>query len=82
MEYLTLLAFVVTINGEEFKTVLPFETTNTIVDAESALVATIGLDNVVVVQTDTAVLVARKDKAQDVKRIVELLERKKMRDYL
>lgn len=26
MEYLTLLAFVVTINGEEFKTVLPFET--------------------------------------------------------
>jgi len=38
------------------------------------LVTTIGLDNVVVVETQDAVLVAAKDRVQDVKKIVEMLK--------
>jgi mannose-1-phosphate guanylyltransferase/mannose-6-phosphate isomerase len=43
---------------------------NTLVHATSRLVAAVGLDNVVVVETPDAVLVADRDKSQDVKKIV------------
>ena len=39
---------------------------NSYVHADSRLVALIGVDNLVVVETSDAVLVAHKDKAQDV----------------
>lgn len=42
--------------------------------AETGLVATVGLENMVVVQTKDAVLVASKDKVQDVKSIVQQLK--------
>ncbi|WP_311568583.1 mannose-1-phosphate guanylyltransferase/mannose-6-phosphate isomerase [Photobacterium arenosum] len=42
--------------------------------ADSRLVATVGLDNVVVIETKDAVLVAAKDKVQDVKEIVAQLK--------
>ncbi len=42
--------------------------------AETSLVATVGLENIVVVQTKDAVLVAAKDKVQDVKAIVQQLK--------
>jgi mannose-1-phosphate guanylyltransferase len=42
--------------------------------AETGLVATVGLENVIVVQTKDAVLVAAKDKVQDVKSIVQQLK--------
>jgi hypothetical protein len=38
-------------------------------------VAVLGLDDVVVVSTSDAVLVCRKDRAQDVRRIVDAIER-------
>lgn len=47
---------------------------NTYVHAESRLVATIGVDNLVVVETKDAVLVANKDSAQDVKKIVDQIK--------
>ena len=43
---------------------------NTLVHATSRLVSVVGLDDVVVVETPDAVLVARRDKSQDVKNIV------------
>ena len=43
---------------------------NTLVHATSRLVAAVGLDNVVVVETPDAVLVADREKSQDVKKIV------------
>ncbi|MBX3680252.1 mannose-1-phosphate guanylyltransferase/mannose-6-phosphate isomerase [Cognatazoarcus halotolerans] len=46
----------------------------TLVFADSRLVAGVGLDNVVVVETPDAVLVARKDRTQDVKKIVARLK--------
>ena len=54
--------------------VLTVDTWNTLVLAESALVATVGLNNVVVVQTPDAVLVADKSRTQDVKKVVQALQ--------
>src|SRR5690606_40161647 len=44
------------------------------IHAHSRLVAAVGLDNAVIVETADAVLVAARDKVQDVKSIVQLLE--------
>jgi mannose-1-phosphate guanylyltransferase/mannose-6-phosphate isomerase len=46
---------------------------NTLVHATSRLVGAVGLDDVVVVETPDAVLVARRDRSQDVKAIVSQL---------
>ncbi|UCH39168.1 MAG: mannose-1-phosphate guanylyltransferase/mannose-6-phosphate isomerase [Gammaproteobacteria bacterium] len=53
--------------------VLTRDTENSIVHAESRLVATVGVSDLVIVETQDAVLVAGKDKAQEVKKIVEKL---------
>ena len=55
--------------------VLTSDTENSIVHAESRLVATVGVSDLVIVETQDAVLVAAKTKAQEVKRIVERLAR-------
>ena len=54
--------------------VLALSTKNSLVYADHRLVATIGLENVVVVETSDAVLVMHKDHGQDVKLIVNQLE--------
>lgn len=54
--------------------VLTVSSKNNYVFAETSLVATVGLENIVVVQTKDAVLVAAKDKVQDVKAIVQQLK--------
>lgn len=51
--------------------VMSESTTNTFVRSESRLVATVGVDNLVVVETADAVLVMNKSNAQDVKKIVK-----------
>ncbi len=48
---------------------------NTLVQATSRLVSVVGLDDVVVVETPDAVLVADRSKSQDVKKIVQQLEK-------
>ncbi|MFM0408787.1 mannose-1-phosphate guanylyltransferase/mannose-6-phosphate isomerase [Paraburkholderia dipogonis] len=53
--------------------VLTDAVTNSYIRAEHRLVAAIGLDNVVIVETADAVLVAHRDQAQDVKKIVAQL---------
>lgn len=47
---------------------------NNYIFAETGLVATVGLQDVVVVQTKDAVLVAAKDKVQDIKKVVQQLK--------
>ncbi|WP_119155412.1 mannose-1-phosphate guanylyltransferase/mannose-6-phosphate isomerase [Caldimonas tepidiphila] len=49
---------------------------NTLVYATSRLVSTVGLDDVVVVETPDAVLVADRSRSQDVKKIVQQLEKR------
>jgi mannose-1-phosphate guanylyltransferase/mannose-6-phosphate isomerase len=54
--------------------VLTEETTNTYIHANHHMVATIGVQDLVVVDTPNATLIATKDKVQEVKKIVEKLQ--------
>lgn len=51
--------------------------TNSYVRAESRLVTALGVDNLVIVETSDAVLVANKDSVQDIKKLVERLKLEK-----
>jgi mannose-1-phosphate guanylyltransferase/mannose-1-phosphate guanylyltransferase/mannose-6-phosphate isomerase len=55
---------------------------NNFVRAESRLVAALGVDDLVIVETSDAVLVAHKDQVQDVKRIVDRLKNDQRREHL
>jgi mannose-1-phosphate guanylyltransferase/mannose-6-phosphate isomerase len=57
--------------------VLTVETTNSYVRSAERLIATLGVDNLIVVDSPDAVLVARKESAQDVKKIVDILSTSK-----
>lgn len=50
--------------------------------AAGRLVATLGVEDLIIVDTEDAVLVCSKDKAQDVRRIVDLLQESSHRGYL
>ncbi|MEQ1882847.1 MAG: mannose-1-phosphate guanylyltransferase/mannose-6-phosphate isomerase [Burkholderiales bacterium] len=52
------------------------------VRADSRLVAAIGVENLIIVETADAVLVAHKDRSQDVKKIVDALKSKNRDEYL
>lgn len=54
---------------------LALDTSNSLIYAENKLVATLGVDNLVVIETKDAVLVAHKDNVQDVKKIVEMIKK-------
>jgi mannose-1-phosphate guanylyltransferase len=55
---------------------------NTYALAQSRLVAIVGLDDIVVVETHDAVLVMSRAQAQNVKRVVDALKRAKRREIL
>ena len=57
--------------------VLLFDAHNNLAMSESRLLAAVGVDDLIMVETKDAVLVARKDKSQEVKEIVEQLKLKK-----
>ncbi len=54
--------------------VLLQDTRNTYVRSEKKLIATVGVDDLVITESDDAILVAHKDRVQDVKKIVERLK--------
>lgn len=58
------------------------KTRNSIIYGDERLIATIGLDNVIVAETSDAILVCPKDRAQEVKDLVELLKAKGMNEYI
>jgi mannose-1-phosphate guanylyltransferase len=53
---------------------LAFDTKGTLVQGNGRFVATIGLEDVVIVESDDALLVCMKDKVQDIKKVVEWLK--------
>ncbi len=61
---------------------LALDTTSTLVRSEDRLVVTIGLEDMIVVDTDDALLVCARDRAQDVKAIVERLRQTGRDDLL
>ncbi|MEB0979185.1 mannose-1-phosphate guanylyltransferase/mannose-6-phosphate isomerase [Citrobacter portucalensis] len=54
---------------------------NSFIYSESSLVATVGISNLVIVQTKDAVLVADRDKVQNVKNIVDSLKQRNRAEY-
>jgi mannose-1-phosphate guanylyltransferase/mannose-6-phosphate isomerase len=62
--------------------VIDLESSGSIIYAEKRLVATIGLKDTVVVDTPDATLVCRKDKTQEVKKIVQELKKRKSGEHL
>lgn len=62
--------------------VIDFGSKDSIIYAEKRLVATIGLHDTIVVDTPDATLVCSKEKAQDVKKIVEELKKRKSEEHL
>ena len=62
--------------------VLDFGSERSILYAQDRLVATIGLKDVIVVDTPDATLVCDKDRAQDVRRVVEALESQHAQEHV
>ncbi len=61
--------------------VLTEATSNSFIHAESRLVSTLGVDDLVVVETKDAVMVANKNAVQDVKKLVTQLKNKKRNEW-
>ena len=56
--------------------VIALDTENSFLLSQSKLVVTVGIDNIVVIDTDDAVMIAAKDRVQDVKLVVDQLKDK------
>lgn len=73
----------VLISGEEpGGEVITIGTTDSIIHTDGKMVAVVGLDNIVIVDTKDALLVASKSHAQEVKQIVEKLREEKRTELL
>jgi mannose-1-phosphate guanylyltransferase / mannose-6-phosphate isomerase len=57
--------------------VISIENSDSIIQADSRLVATLGLKNIIVIDTPDALLVCAKERAQDIKKIVEKIKAEK-----
>ncbi|HZQ09883.1 MAG TPA: mannose-1-phosphate guanylyltransferase [Anaerolineae bacterium] len=57
-------------------------TTSSLIYSGKRLVATIGLENMIIIDTDDALLICPRDRAQDVKKIVDELKKRKATKYL
>jgi mannose-1-phosphate guanylyltransferase len=62
--------------------VVAVDARGSLVYSPKKLTAIVGLDNVVIVETEDALLVCAKDKSQDVKKVVDELERQGKKKYL
>lgn len=70
-------------HGNVFKgDVLSQASQNSYVHADSRLVTLVGVDDLVVVETKDAVLVAHKNKVQDVKKIVEQIKHRSRQEHI
>lgn len=61
--------------------VISIDSTNNYISSDGALVATIGLDNLVIVNTSDALLIAAKEKVQDVKKVVDELKSRNLHHF-
>ena len=61
---------------------LSIDSRGVLVQGNGKLVATIGLENVAIIETDDAILVCAIDKTQDVKKVVERLKTEQRDNYL
>ena len=62
--------------------VISVNSKNTYVHTSDKLIATVGVEDIIVINTPDAILVCKKGASQDVKEIVDHLKRKQMNEYL
>jgi mannose-1-phosphate guanylyltransferase len=62
--------------------VVAVSTSNTLVEAESRLVATLGVEDLVIVETADTVLVARKNRVEDIRSVVGQLEAQQRSEHV
>jgi mannose-1-phosphate guanylyltransferase len=55
---------------------------NSLIHSENKFTACIGIENLIVINTENALLVVNRNNSQDVKKIVDYLKMKKMNDFL
>jgi mannose-1-phosphate guanylyltransferase len=58
------------------------DTSGCLIDSPNRFIATLGLENLIVIDTDDALLICRRDMAQDVKDLVDAMKRKNLEQYL
>ena len=63
-------------------TVIQIETRDSYIYSPGKLVAAIGVEDLIVVNTDDALLICRKGRSQEVKEVSDYLKRKQMNEYL
>ena len=63
-------------------TVIQKDTKNCYIYSPNKVVATIGVEDLIIVNTDDALLICKRGQSQDVKEIADYLKRKQMNEYL
>jgi mannose-1-phosphate guanylyltransferase len=58
------------------------DTKNSYIYSPDKVVATVGVEDLIIVNTDDALLICRKGRSQDVKEVSDYLKRKQMNEYL
>ena len=62
--------------------VISLNTKNSYIHTSDKLVATVGVDDLIIINTADALLICKRGASQDVKEIVDHIRRKQMNDYL
>jgi mannose-1-phosphate guanylyltransferase len=68
--------------GDQTGEIIFVDSKDTLISSPNKVVAIVGVDDLVVIDTPDALLVCRKSRAQDVKKIVEELKRRSLKSYL
>jgi mannose-1-phosphate guanylyltransferase len=58
------------------------DTSNCIIYSDCRMIATLGIENITIVATDDAILVTRRERGEEVKDLVDLMEREGLQDLL
>lgn len=62
--------------------VINYNSRNNYIYSEGSLISTVGVNNLIIVQTKDAHLVAQQDNVQDIKKIVEILKKQKRSEHI
>lgn len=65
-----------------FGDVIVHDTNNSYIHSNNRLIATLGVENLVIIETKDAILVANKDKAQEVKKIIEEMKNRNRHEHI
>jgi len=61
---------------------LGVDSKNNLVQFNDQIIATIGVEDLVIVDTKDALLICKKDRAQEVKKIIKIIKEKKLKHFL